>query len=146
LGRLGMMGRLGARVRDEQGLAYYTGSSLSGGLGPYPWTISAGLHPDHVQPALESILEEVRRLRDEPIDEEELADCRAFLTGVLPLALESNGGIARFLLRIESYGLGLDYLARYPDILAGVSREDIQRVARRYLTLDGYALAMAGTF
>ncbi len=146
LGRLGMMGRLGARVRDEQGLAYYTGSSLSGGLGPHPWTISAGLHPDHVQPALESILEEVRRLREELIDEEELADCRAFLTGVLPLALESNGGIAQFLLGIEGYGLGLDYLARYPDILAGVSREDIRRVARHYLTLDGYALAMAGTF
>jgi zinc protease len=146
LGRLGLMGRLGARVRDEQGLAYYTGSSLSGGRGPHPWIISAGLHPDHVQPALASILEEVRRLRDELVDEEELADCRAFLTGVLPLALESNSGIAQFLLGIETYALGLDYLARYPDILAGVSREDIQRTARYYLTLDGYALAMAGTF
>ncbi|MBC7237700.1 MAG: insulinase family protein [Chloroflexi bacterium] len=146
LGRLGMMGRLGARVRDAQGLAYYTESHLLGGFGPHPWTISAGVAPKDVQPALEAILDEIRRLRDELIEEEELADCRSFLTGALPLALETNEGIANFLLGLEEYNLGWDYLERYPAILAGVSREDVRRVVRKYLKLDGYALALAGTF
>ena len=37
LGVFGMMGRLGQRVREEQGLAYYASSSMRGGLGPSPW-------------------------------------------------------------------------------------------------------------
>ncbi|MEA3439055.1 MAG: pitrilysin family protein, partial [Chloroflexota bacterium] len=41
LGQFGMMGRIGASVRDQAGLAYYAYSSLGGGLGPGPWYVSA---------------------------------------------------------------------------------------------------------
>jgi zinc protease len=64
----------------------------------------------------------------------------------LPLHLETNEGLAGFLMNIEEYGLGLDYLQRYPQIIYGVEKGEIQRVVRRYLTLDRYVLAMAGTF
>jgi len=146
LGRLGLMGRLGQRVRDDQGLAYYVTSTMRGAPGPHPWNIVAGVNPRDVDRAVASILEEVERLRDEPIADQELADSRTYLTGSLPLHLETNEGVASLLLTIEEHGLGLDYLARYPEIIAGVSKEEIQRVTRKYLTLDHYALAMAGTF
>ena len=146
LGRLGLMGRLGESVRDNQGLAYYVTSSMRAAPGPHPWNVVAGVNPKHVDRAVASILHEVERLRDEPIRDEELADSRTYLTGALPLHLETNEGIASLLLYIEEYDLGLDYLARYPDIIAGITKQEIQRIAREYLTLDGYALAMAGTF
>jgi len=146
LGRQGMMGRLGSRVRDEQGLAYYVSSHLPSGIGPQPWTVSAGVHPDNVERALSAILQEIDRLRDDGITDEEMDDCRSYLTGVLPLALETNQGIANYLLGLEEHGLGLDFITRYPDILASVSRDDVRRVAREYLSTEGYALAMAGTF
>ena len=146
LGRLGMMGRLGTRVRDTQGLAYYISSSVHVGLGSYPWTIMAGIAPENVDAAVQSTLEEVERLREEPIEDEELEDIRTYLTGALPLHLETNEGLAGFLMNIEEYGLGLDYLQRYPQIIYGVEKGEIQRVVRRYLTLDRYVLAMAGTF
>ena len=146
LGRLGLMGRLGQSVRDTQGLAYYVSSSLHAGPGPYPWNIVAGVQPRNTDRALASILNEVQRLRDEPVQDVELADSRSYLTGALPLHLETNEGIASFLLNTEKYGLGLDYLQRYPTIIGGVTQEDIQRTVRRYLTLDRYVLAMAGTF
>jgi len=91
-------------------------------------------------------LSEVARMRDEPIEDEELEDCRSFLTGALPLHLETSGGVATLLLDIEDYGLGLDYLQRYPGIISAVTRDDIQRVVHKYLTLDRYVLTMAGTF
>ncbi|TEU15311.1 MAG: insulinase family protein [Anaerolineales bacterium] len=146
LGRLGLMGRLGERVRDDQGLAYYVTSSLRSSPGPRPWSIVAGVNPRNVDRAVESILEEVERLRDEPIRDAELDDSRTFLTGALPLHLETNAGIASFLMAIEEFDLGLDYLLRYPDIIASITKEDIHRVVRKYLTLDRYALTMAGTF
>ncbi len=45
LGGLGLMGRLGASVRDEQGLAYYVYSSLGVSHGPGAWTVRAGVNP-----------------------------------------------------------------------------------------------------
>ncbi len=146
LGRLGMMGRLGARVRDTQGLAYYISSSVHVSPGPSPWTIMAGVAPESVDAAVGSILQEVERLRDEPVEDEELEDTRTYLTGALPLHLETNEGLAGFLMNIEEYGLGLDYLQRYPQIVYSIGKEEIQHVVRRYLTLDRYVLAMAGTF
>jgi zinc protease len=144
LGIFGMMGRLGDNVREEQGLAYYVYSQLEAGLGAGPWFAAAGVHPSNVDQAVESILYEVRRLREEPVPIAELADSQSFLTGSMPLHLETNEGVARTLLDIERHGLGLDYLQRYADLVNGVTVEDVQQVARQYLEPEVYALAIAG--
>ena len=143
LGRLGLNGRIGANVREKQGLAYYSYSELEGGLGPGAWAARAGINPANVEKAVEAILAEVRGVRDEPVREEELSDAQNYITGVLPLALESNDGVARTMLSIELYDLGLDYLARYPGIIRGLTREVIQEALRTHLSAEGYALAVA---
>ena len=144
LGRLGLYGRLGKSVREEQGLAYYAYSALDGGLGPSAWGARAGINPANVERAIASIMAEVRRLRDEPVGEEDLADAQDYLTGSLPLALEGQDGVARALLDIEFYGLGLDYLARYPAIIRALTREQVQAAARRYLLPERMAISIAG--
>ncbi|MBN1401406.1 MAG: insulinase family protein [Anaerolineae bacterium] len=145
MGRLGMAGRLGENIRDNQGLAYYISSGLHAGRGAHPWNIVAGVNPDDVERAVESILAEVTRLREDGIRDEELDDCRSYLTGALPLRLETNDGIANYLLNIEEHGLGLDYLQRYAEIIHRVTQEEIRDTIRRYLTPDRNVLAMAGT-
>jgi zinc protease len=144
LGIFGMMGRLGDNVRDEQGLAYYVYSQLQAGLGVGPWLTIAGVNPANVERAIDGILYEVRRLRDEPVPAGELADSQSFLTGSMPLRLETNEGIANTLLDIERYDLGFDYLLRYPDLVNVVTVQDVQEMARKYLNPDLYALAVAG--
>lgn len=144
LGRLGLYGRLGKVVREEQGLAYYAYSLLEGGKGPGAWGARAGVAPANVERAIASILAEVRRLRDEPVREDELADARDYLTGSLPLALEGADGVAHLLLEIEYHDLGLDYLERYPGIIRALTREQLQEAARRYLLPDRLAIAVAG--
>jgi zinc protease len=144
LGVFGMMGRLGDRVREEMGLAYYAYSRLDAGIGAGPWTALAGVNPANVELATEGILGEVRRLRDEPVPAGELADTQAFLTGSMPLRLETNEGVAASILNMERNGLGLDYLQRYAGLVNAVTAEDIQRVAQKYLDPDVYALAVAG--
>jgi zinc protease len=144
LGTFGMMGRLGDQIRDEQGLAYYVYSRLEAGLGAGPWSAIAGVNPANVERAVDGILAEVRRLRDEPVPAEELADSQAYLTGSLPLRLETNEGIAGMLLDIERNSLGLDYLARYPGLIEAVTVPEVQAAARKYLDPDVYCLAVAG--
>jgi zinc protease len=144
LGRLGMSGRLGDNVRDTQGMAYYVYSGLQADEQAGPWAVAAGVNPSNVERALQAIVHEIEKFRQEGPTEQELSDVRAFLTGSLVLGLETNAGIAGTLLSIERYGLGLDYIARYPGIIQGVSHDDIVRVARTYLSVEDYALAVAG--
>lgn len=140
LGRLGLMGRLGKVVRDEQGLAYYAFSQVETGRESSLWTARAGVDPDNVDRALGSIIAEVRRLGREGVTPEELDDAKRYSTGVLPLALESNDGVAATLLNIEYYGLGLDYLDRYPDIIRALTREDL---VSAWCSIDVDRLAVA---
>jgi zinc protease len=144
LGVFGMMGRLGDTVRDQQGLAYYVYSRLAADLGAGPWTTIAGVNPANVQRAIDGILHEVRRLRDEPVPAEELADSQSFLTGSMPIRLETNEGVAYTLLEMERHELGLDYLLRYADLVNGVTVQDLRDMAQKYLDPDVYALAVAG--
>ncbi len=144
LGQFGMMGRLGERVREEQGLAYYCYSSLVAEHDAGAWMASAGVNPEDVDNAIASILAEFGRLGETPVDAEELADSQAYLTGVLPLTLETNDGVADALLNMEWHGLGLDYLQRYSSLINSVSVEDVRRVARQYLTPEKCVVVVAG--
>jgi zinc protease len=144
LGVFGLMGRLGENVREAQGLAYYSYSRLVGGPGPGPWHVVAGVDPLNVERAVASIGEEIRRMCEESVPEDELNDNKAFITGTLPLRLETNEGVARSILNIERYGLGLDYLQRYTGLIDEITAERIQTVAQRWLNPDAYALAVAG--
>ena len=144
LGVFGMMGRLGENVREEQGLAYYSYSRVDGGPDRGPWRIIAGVNPASVEQAIDSIRAEIRRICEELVDEEELADNKAFITGSLPLRLETNEGVTRSIISMERYGLGLDYLQRYRDLIGEIGAERIRAVAQRWLDPENYALAVAG--
>ncbi|MBN2005565.1 MAG: insulinase family protein [Anaerolineae bacterium] len=144
LGVFGMYGRLGQRVRIQNSLAYYAQSKLDGGKGPGSWHISAGINPANVDKALALIQEEVRRFRDQQVSREELEDTQSYLTGVVPLQLETNEGVARALINIERYRLGMDYLQKYIEIIQTVNRGQVQTMAQRWLDIEHFALAIAG--
>jgi zinc protease len=144
LGRLGMGGRLGEQVREQQGMAYYCYSGLEADKGAGPWSAVAGVNPANVERAIEAIMQEVKQFVADGPSAQELSDARDFLTGSLVLGLETNDGIAGTLLTIERHGLGLDYIDRYPAIIGAVTHEQIVEAARRYLSTERYALAVAG--
>lgn len=144
LGQFGMMGRLGETVRERQGLAYYSYSALDADIGIGPWVAFAGVNPQNVDQAIDSILHEFERLGQEPVSDEELSDSIANMTGTLPLRLETNDGVASILLNMEWFGLGLDYLQTYQDRIRSITKEDVQRVAAQYLRTDAYTLVTAG--
>ncbi|MCC6703585.1 MAG: insulinase family protein, partial [Thermomicrobiales bacterium] len=144
LGRLGLAGRLGKNVRDEQGLAYHVSSSLDTGRTVSTWIARAGVDPGNVDRTIESITQELARLRTELVSDDELADAKSFLTGSVPLALERNDGIADLLLSIEHHQLGLDYLDRYPALIEAVTREQILAAAQKHLDETRLAIGVSG--
>ena len=144
LGVFGMMGRLGSNVRERQGMAYYAASRLSADREPGTWVAYAGVNPANVERAARAILDEVKRMCDEPVPAGELEDSKRYLTGSMPLQLETNDGVASLLVDIEWHQLGLDYLARYPGIINSLTAEQVQAAAQKYLNPNAYVLAVAG--
>jgi zinc protease len=144
LGQFGMMGRIGDVVREKSGLAYYAYSSLSVGLGPGSWEVSAGVNPKNLKKASDLIQEELKRFVQEGVTAGELADTKANFIGRLPLSLESNGGVANALLNIERHQLGLDYYHRYQDLVNEVTTEDVLTTARKFINPDKLVIAAAG--
>ncbi len=145
LGVFGMMGRIGENVREKRGLAYYAYSHLQGGLGPSPWYASAGVAPDKQDEAVQAILDEIARIQNEMVPEEELADSQAYITGSMPVGLETNGGLVNVLTDMEYYELGLDYLQQYPDLIWEITPERVQMAAQKYLSVEQIAVAVAGS-
>ena len=101
------------------------------------------MNPANVGRAIDGILREIQGLHREPARGDELRDARDYVTGSLALRLETDGGLAQALLEIELFDLGLDYLTRFPALIAAVTPEQMGDVARRYLRLDGYTVATA---
>jgi zinc protease len=144
LGRFGLMGRIGDVVREEAGLAYYAYSGLGGGIGPGAWTVEAGVNPGNEEQATELILSELQRFTGELVEESELSDSQSNIIGGMPLSLESNNGVASALLNIQRYGLDLDYYRQFPDLVAGINREQIREAAARHLDAGRLAVVAAG--
>lgn len=144
LGVFGMMGRLGQRVREEQGLAYSIYSQLHGGLGPSPWTIGTGVAPEKVDLAIASILSEVGKIQNEPIPKEELADSQAYRSGSLTVGLETNDGLASVITDMEVYQLGDDFLQTLPEKLRSLTPETVQAAANKYLSTEEIVISIAG--
>lgn len=145
LGQFGMYGRIGERVREQAGLAYFAYSSMSGGWGPGPWYAAAGIDASHLEEAIALILDEFLRFTRELVEQSELADSQAQFIGRLPLSMESNGGVASALLNLERYGLGLDYYQRYPKLIRAISPEQVLETARKYLDVERMAIVAAGS-
>ena len=144
LGRFGMYGRIGDVVREEAGLAYYAYSTLSGGIGPGPWQVIAGVNPANLERVIELVRAELRKISTRPPDQDELDDNQANFIGRLPLQLESNEGVAGAIMNAERHSLGIDYYQKYPTLVADVTRDEILRVAQRFIDPDNLAIASAG--
>jgi zinc protease len=92
--------------------------------------------------ALASVFQELKRIRTEAVRDQELADAKAYLIGSFPLRMDTNAKLASLLNLVELHSLGLSYFDDYPKAIAAVTKEDVLRVAQKYLNPDRYALVV----
>jgi len=88
------------------------------------------------------VLKEINQIRSSPVSDNELSDAKSFLTGSFPMRFETGARIAGFLVAVEYYGLGSDYIDKYPAYINSVTREDVLRVAKKYLDPVNYVLVV----
>ena len=142
LGGGGFESRLMQNIREEKGLAYdihsFFDANKYGGL----FEIGLQTKNESANTAIEEILKEIKKIRSKSISDAELSDAKSFLTGSFPMRLETSQRIANFLVAVEYYGLGMDYIDKYPKYINSVTKDDVLRVAKKYLDSENFTLVV----
>jgi zinc protease len=142
----GFTSRIPRILRDEMGLAYTTFANItsSAGLDLGRFIAYIGTSPENLDRARAGLRAEIERIVREPVTEEELDVAKNYLTGSFVFRFQKNSQIADFLVEAEVYDLGFDFLERYPELIRGVTAEDVSRVARAHLHPDRLVTVVAG--
>jgi zinc protease len=144
LGGGGFASRLLDNIRVKRGLAYSVSSQFSPGLEPGFMAVTLETKNASAREAVEQVLTEIKRIREEPVSAAELNDAKSYLIGSFTRKMDSLGKRAWLMGYTEFYGLGLDYPWRYPQLIQNLTPKDIQKVAWKYLHPDKYLLVVVG--
>jgi len=142
----GFTSRIPRILRDEQGLAYSVVSNItsSASLDPGRFFAYIGTSPENTTKAITGLRHEIARIVADPVEQHELDDAKSYLTGSFVFEFETNSSIAGFLIQAETFGLGFDYLTKYPEFINQVSIEDVHRVAKLYIDPDNLTTVIVG--
>jgi predicted Zn-dependent peptidase len=138
----GMSSRLFLAVREEKALAYDVSSGLVEYADAGLVEVSAGVDPANLPAAIEAILVELARLRDEAVGDEELAKAKAYLSGGLELRLEETRHLASWVGGQEALHDRVLTLDEALDAVAAVGAEAVQALAAELFRDDGLRMAV----
>jgi zinc protease len=101
-----------------------------------------GTHPDKLEKAIEAVLRELKKVKEEGLTEEEVERGKKYLIGNFEIGLQTNSAQANQMSLDELYGFGFDHYQKYSQEIQKVTKEDVNRAAKRHLDLEAYAIAI----
>ncbi|MFL6198484.1 MAG: M16 family metallopeptidase [Thermoanaerobaculia bacterium] len=135
----GLTGRIPARIREREGLAYTAYAQTASGAGIEPGRLVAyvGTSPATVEQAERGVLEEIARLAEDGITDAELEEARAYLLGREPFRRETARQWADLLIEGLEYGMPLDDPGHRQKELQALDRAAVEEAARRHIHPEG---------
>ncbi len=138
----GSSSRLFLRLREEAGLAYDVHSFQADYADCGSLQVYAGVDPHDLKRAIGAILEELARLRDEPVPGPELEKARNFARGRMELRLEESRHLVSWLGVQEALHERVLTLDQAIAELEAVSGADVQRLAGQLMRDEALTLAV----
>ncbi len=137
-----MSSRLFLSLREERALAYDVSSGVLDYADAGALEVSAGVDPDHLGPALDAILAELARLREEAVPEDELHKAKAYLSGGLELRMDDTRHLASWFGGQEALHERVLTLEDALVAIEAVTAEDVRRLAGELFRDEGLRLAV----
>ncbi|MEW6374203.1 MAG: pitrilysin family protein [Thermodesulfobacteriota bacterium] len=138
----GQGGRLFYELRDKESLAYAFAFISSQNIDPGYIGVYMATHPDKLDRAIDGVLRELRKIKEEGLTEDEIERAKKYLIGNFEIGLQTNKDQANLMSFDELYGLGFDHYRQNSQEIQKVTKEDVYRVARKYFNLEAYAIAI----
>lgn len=140
----GFSGRLFQNLRERHGYTYGSSSSFAMNRVGGVFSASAEVRNSVTVPAIQEILNEIRRIRSEDVPAPELGMQRQYLAGNYLLSLESPETTAERVQAIDLYGLPADYFKNYVRRVSAVSADQVKSLADKYIDVDDATIVVVG--
>lgn len=137
--------RINLNLREKHGYTYGARSQFAFRRQAGPFVVAAPVRNEVTRESVSEMIDELRRIRTGDIEDRELDDTKSYLMGVFPATVQTAADIASRLVDMELYGLPEDYFDRYRENIAAVSKDEITRVANKYLDPDRILIVIVGS-
>lgn len=142
----GMSSRMFLKIRERMGLAYYVSTSFNNYLDTGNFLVQAGLKVSSAPRALEVILDELRKVRDEGITAKELKKAQEYIKGKIALAMEDPHDKLEWYLGQQAFTGKIKTVQQAFDELDKVTTGQVEKVAQDLIRNDQLNLALIGPF
>lgn len=138
----GLGGRLSVVVREKLGAAYAVGARNDSQLDGGSFVFYVQTDASSVEKLKDVYWAEIKKLRDEPVTEKELASIKSFLSGQEAIDMQDQAGLAQRLALAQLYDEGLEAVFGRRDKIAKVTAEQVQTAAKKYFDNKAWVLTV----
>jgi predicted Zn-dependent peptidase len=142
----GMSSRLFLRIRERLGLAYYVHTSFNNYLDAGNFLVSSGLKIQNVPQALDLIVKELRKVRDDGISKAELSKAKEYIKGKIALGMEDPHDKMEWYLWQEAFTGKIRTIKQTFEELDAVTLDQVSKVAKQIIRGENLNLAIVGPF
>lgn len=136
--------RINLNLRERHGYTYGARSTFAYRRQSGPFVISAPVRNEVTRESVEEVLSELRQIRTGEIATQELDDVKNYMMGVFPATVQTASDVAGRLLDMELYGLPENYFDKYREEIGAVTKDDVQRVAQKYIDPERVLIVVVG--
>lgn len=143
-GEGGLNSRLNRELRESRGLTYGAYTRLAPLKYGATWNGGFATRTNEADKALAVLQSALKNFAKSGPTDKEIDDAKQYLTGSFALNLDNNGDIAAFLITMQYYNLGIDYLARRNALINAVKREDVRAMAKKLIDPEKMLIVTVG--
>jgi zinc protease len=137
--------RLMKNIREDKGYTYGINSLVTSlNLSGYK-VISTEVSPKNCQKTIDEIFNEIRDLQNEPLDNEEMAIVRNYMSGEMVRMFDGPFAIAESFRSVWEFGLGNNYYHDLSEKILKIEPDEIIALARTYYKIDDLYQVTVGT-
>lgn len=140
----GSAARLFMNLREVHGYTYGAYSMLVARRYAGPWIAEGSMRTDATGGAMTEFMNEINSIRDKPVPEKELEETKRSIVAGFALTLERPTELLDYAIALKVYNLPADYWDTYPAKIMGITAEQVQRVARKYIVPDDLQIVAVG--
>jgi zinc protease len=141
----GFSSRLFGDIRTTKGLAYAVGGGVGAGWDhPGMLRLMVSTKSSTTIESIQALDQELAELPKRPIDDEEIKRAKDSILNSFVFRFDSPDKVLQEKMAYEFYGYPLDFLENFQKGIERVTKEDVARVAAKYLHRDQLAVLVVG--
>jgi len=140
----GASARLFLNLREDKGYTYGAYSGFNAAKYRGVFRASTEVQTKVTKGSMDELIYEFKRIRDEKTPDDEFDRAKRTIVGGFAMQLESPQSLLANIITQKIYNLPADYWDAYPQKIAAVTADDVQRVARKYLDLAKLQIIAVG--